>query len=255
VLIPKPSERIEDFLEFLAKLFGQQFEKILSQSRGASDEEIASLARLCHFSLPRMYIDYLKVFGNNDGGLQLFSDGDTSVSASVAVLTEAYQSVARRGYHLAPDKMVVFVLSGLSGARVFYYPNSSQDDQPLIAITDVEEEDEIASIVAKSFTNYIYCRAICTLKFPRGVSYLNLLNQDKNLTQSVADLAKQHGFVSYWFSDSYTACLEQDDLFFVSEQTERGTEVFFRVPDGRKRDEFATILTSKMGFQNLSQRQ
>lgn len=120
-LIPTvPSECFDDFLDFCRKAFGAKFP---GPHLGASQETITLFARICGFPLPQLYVDYLRVFGRNDGILRLHGDAATDLETLVRVYQAKSQYI--------PPGTVVIGLEALTGGRALYYTEGSSSLAPL----------------------------------------------------------------------------------------------------------------------------
>lgn len=238
-----PSDRIKDFLDFFARAFGKDARQCAA---GASDEEVARFAGLCRFPLPTLYVDYLRFFGRNDGGLRLTGDADSRIGE----LIDFYACQAQRNYALIPPRTVIFGLETLSGGRALYYPERPQQSEPLVVRT---WDETIGVIWAKCFRNYLYSRAYGASLFPHGTFCdASLHAVDKGLTESLRAFAEANGFTSYWFSDEYHACLERQGISLSIGQAEDGTTVFIKCSDERVKDDLVRLFIGSFHMRDVS---
>ena len=110
----------------------------------------------------------------------------------------------------------------------------------------------VVKTLAKSFTRYVYNRAFSHFRLAGGYrTYVNLLGLDQNSTPAVIAALLRRGFIAYWFSDTYTCCLQRDELVVHTRQSIRGTEVYLTGPDVHERDEVAAAISLEVGLKSL----
>lgn len=249
MLIPtNPSERIEDFLAFLAACGGEKGEEAIAQGRGASGAELVALMSLCRYPLPTFYVGYQRRFGHSDGELDLFGDASTDI----ATLLDYYRHFEKENYESLPDNGVVIGSDTVIGHLMLVYPDDDSPLEPVVAYGDPDDSRVVAKTLAESFTRYVYNRAFSHFRFAYdSVTYVNLLGLRQNSTPAVITAALRRGFIAYWFSDTYTCCLQRGELVLHTQQSIRGTEVYLTGPDVHERDEVAAALVGELGLKNL----
>jgi hypothetical protein len=245
VIPTSPSERIEDFLAFLTAC-GEKGEEAVAQGCGASRKELVALMSLCRFPLPTFYVDYLLRFGQ--GELDLFGDAYTDI----ATLVRYYRHWEKEEYESLPDNAVVFGCDSVIGHFMFVYPDDDSPLEPVVAKGDPDDTRVIVKTYAESFTRYVYNRAFLHFQWPdESGAYVNLLGWQQNSTPAVLAAALRRGFTAYWFSDTYTCCLQRGELVVHTQQSIRGTEVYLIGSDSHERDEVAAALSLEVGLKIL----
>lgn len=228
-MIPtQPSDTIADYLAFLIALFGRD---PYPSRRGATRGEVEILSAFCPHPLPRLYVKYLLEFGNNSGGHELAFDTVSDIESMI----QFHEQGPPTGYQDRPKDGFVFAIEAATGGRVFDFSETSQPvGEPTIGAYC---SGKIMYHVATSFRNYLYTESYLESRMPisdtskwwlaaRSSSNRALFSLETRRMQDITDIATKLGFVSYWFSDEYTSCLqrEADSLVIYNDQPE-GTTV------------------------------
>lgn len=248
MLLPtSPSERFEDFLAFLVAC-GEKGEQAVAWGRGASREELVALMSLCRYPLPTFYVGYLRRFGHSKGELDLFGDAYVNISE----LLDDYRWFEKENYESLPGNAVLIGHDTVSGHLMLVYPDDDSPGEPVVAIGDPDDSRVVVKTLAESFTRYVYNRAFFHFRLPdESGAYVSLLGWRQNSTPAVIAAALRRGFIAYWFSDTYTCCLQRGELVLHTQQSIRGTEVYLTGPDVHERDEVAAAFVAELGLKKL----
>ncbi len=219
------SKTISDFLAFYKELFPQD-----TSYRGASEEEIATLLPLTDRPLPELYIDYLKVFGKNDGLLKLGDD----CSCSVDAVLRHRKSYAGKSTKIQPPNAFRFSNEGVSLGRSFLFQEGISE--PCIVVNDL---DEVGEVLAENFTIFLFRQAWLKAQVRKldQLAYVVLHRKGSDLTEDVRRVALERDFEPLWFCDRWSFCAEKDQISLSTKLQKGSISVFFIGPKERIEEE------------------
>jgi hypothetical protein len=197
------SDEIGDFLAFMGQMLGPD---AVRDRAGASDEDIARFATVARFPLPRLYVGYLREFGQKDRVLQMAGDCNSRVRS----LLEFYEEQRTATPAEIPPNAVVIGTYGLSEDRILLYPPDARDNrvvEPAVALSTIAH---VQYVCARNFRNHLYSQAVARGKIPDGF-LLSVRREDEAFLTEATEACHSLGFMSYWFSDEYRSSLERDD--------------------------------------------
>jgi hypothetical protein len=199
-LVTRPCGALQDFLVFLAACYPGD-PNVLGRA-GASDEDIAELARLAGYSLPRMYRAFLREFGENTG--RTYVGGDAN--ATVSKLLETYADPREIAH--TPKGGILISTGGLMEDRFLICAGAGEPEVGCIA------NAKVAYVMARSFEHLLYQETWTYARFSRsGRPFFTSSRRDTKLLGELPAALAVYGLEPYWFSDAYGYFAESDDLW------------------------------------------
>ena len=245
MIATKPSDDIQDFLQFLSDTMGSQTS---ADRAGAPQADIDAFAELVKQPLPALYVGYLKEFGQRDRTLMMTDDTD----ARLSTLISFYEEQAGAEESDIPTDAVMIGVNGLSGERALKYSNllnsSPINSEPTVVVS---EFGKLQYVYADSFRNHLYRQAFVRGRFRVGALFS--LRRNEELLLPVARQAFEDvGFKSYWFSDAYQVCLERYDssaAVYIARIPGR-TSIFGCFEDRTTRDELKAKFMQNLALED-----
>lgn len=195
-MMNQPGDSIDEFVEFVEQLFlGHPKAR---EREGASEEEIAELVRIARFPLPELYLGYLRVFGRNDGPVQLFN-GECGCSAPALLRVHHRRAHDEDPYF--PENCVLIGTQGLPLARSLHYAGGKE---PELVVSDFEH---VAYPIASTFKIYLY-QHTWARRWLHGTLMPRRKAPKEELAQAVS-VADRLGFSGLWFSDQFCYSAEK----------------------------------------------
>lgn len=246
-MIPStPSDRISDFIRFLEAMMGRDAADARVAARAA---ELSKLLGLVKLPLPPLYLGYLQEFGGGSGPFRLADDTSTDVKALIRFHEEP--DPVDRG---VPERGVVIAAYGLSGERALVYPEgvdlSAGEGVPLPEpAVVVSWWGDVGHTCARSFRNLLY-RAVFIGRYFPDTAPCSLRRGTDIALEGIVRQLSQLGFVRYWFSDDYQACLERDDgAAIYVERDATSTFLFGQAGTEPVLNQLKRSLVEQLGFQ------
>lgn len=240
----KPSDAIEDFIDFYERICGRAK---ASRRSGAPKEQIEEFATLCGMTLPLLYVGYLEHFGTNDGFLKLGDRGDPRLGE----LLEFYHKQTTLNRNWVPARTVLFSREGPdSSGRGLYYGDALEE--PIVVQLWFTNTGTVGSTVAACFRNYLYSQAFVRGCFPPSRLAAALHSKDKQMTKEMSSFAGSCGFVPYWFSDDYQSCMEQERDCILISQADDGATIFIISPSRQARERLKNKFMKQLNLTDVS---
>jgi|GEM_PF-4172773 len=198
----QPSDSIQDFVTFMTAMFGRD---VYASRRGATQEDVVTLARCCPHPFPQLYREYLLEFGEDAGGFEFAFDTLSDIQSLLAFHDPDEPPLPPE----QPEDCFVFAIENASGGRVLDFSDckSGKSTEPTVASYYADDLDYTYS---KTFRIFLYGAGFIEgrIKPPRP-SRWTLISQVPSQMQDLLAVAVRCGFVPYWFSDEYMSCLER----------------------------------------------
>jgi hypothetical protein len=231
------SDDVQDFLRFWSALGG---EDLVAAGEGATSVEIDRFQALVGFPLPPLYVDYLRLAGRRDDGLDLTNDAFSDIRH----LIKLYERRAVRAVNSIPKNGVLIGSEGLSGGRSLIYPETDPLE-PQVAVT---WSGDVEYVQSATFRNYLYSTAFFRCRVARSVPSSCTSLRDRRALDETVRFALQLGFEPYWFNDTYRACFERPDGAAVQIECRNGTLVYSVARDAGSRDQLRDQFVRQFGM-------
>ncbi|MBI4706018.1 MAG: SMI1/KNR4 family protein [Deltaproteobacteria bacterium] len=176
--------------------------------RGATDDEIAQLARLSPLPLPDDYRAFLARMGHGDGGLNIAMEGTSDISAII----EHYRRSAPCDHW--PAGSLVIATGRLPGDIALL---TVPDEEPWVVFTDGAA---VSGLYADSLVTLLHRAAFAALRLTR-LRYSALYDGGAHEPDAFAvacQAAAELGFEKQWFSDEVELCGAREDALLAIAQ-------------------------------------
>ncbi len=215
----------------------------LELCRGAAQEDIVKLIAYADRPLPRLYLDYLRVFGEHDGPLELGDDCSCSVS-KVLSYRKSYEA---KSTAIQPLNAFRFTNEGVSLGRSFLYREGQAE--PRVVVNDL---DVVVETLADSFEVFLFRRVWKKSLLSRMDFWLDCSLRGHGVVslKAVVELAKERGFRPLWFSDTRSLCAEKDGVCLFTQFQGATIFAFFYSSSRAAAKEECDVFQKELGYTN-----
>ena len=199
------SDRIDDFIDFSRNAFGCDR---YDGRQGATAEEVAAVVNSCRYRLPELYVDYLRAFGRDSGGLELAPGSGGSVDDIVWYLESPGETLERAGHYF------VIALENVYWGTAFDFSHFPGVDQPrIVAFYDFR----VHCLLSTSIHNYLYANCYIGAMLSAGRnSVCNFELMDDRAANETIGVVTELGFSGYWFNDSCLSCFDGEGVLLAA---------------------------------------
>lgn len=178
--------------------FGEQLAPLaVPGHQGATSVMLARLSKYFLVDPPRMYLDYLRNFGSNNGGFKLVEEGLSDVDSLVKFSQKNQDQLLGL---TPPHCNIIGVRDGVAGIALYSPPDA-------VTAHDLQVVEfcygSICVAIASGFRNYLYLQGYRYVLMSRGLIRKTLMCWNRDRFAEAVEIAKSSGFGVEPFTDQY----------------------------------------------------